>query len=210
MNRVRQSPLDLGAANVPAVLAGIAAKALDQRPARPNAEAKANLNAQLTQKRLYLPDWRVGREKIQKAEHERSGTDRGIMQRAPSSDPKQVAEMECKNGHEVTSSYPPTAVDVSCRRLKSIADLIEFYEEVMNRAQQGAFGLDAAKTLAVFAGMLLKAIDQRAAGASPEGSGQLYARRLYLPDWRRETIERLQKEGQEKEDREKGIGPATD
>lgn len=188
----------------------IAAKALDQRPARPNAEAKANLNAQLTQKRLYLPDWRVGREKIQKAEHERIGTDRGIMQRAPSSDPKQVAEMECKNGQEVTSSYPPTAVDVPCRPLKSTADLIEFYEEVMNRVQQGAFGLDAAKTLAVFAGMLLKAIDQRAAGASPEGSGQLYARRLYHPDWRRETIERLQKEDQEKEDREKGIGPATD
>ena len=36
---------------------------------------------------------------------------------------------------------------------------------------------------------------QAAAGAKAEANNQLYAKRLYLPIWRRETIERLEKEG---------------
>jgi hypothetical protein len=86
--------------------------------------------------------------------------------------------------------------------LKSREDMIEFLEEMMNRILQGPVDLPAANALGRLAGLLLKAIGQRTARTSAEANAGLksllYAKRLYLPDWRREALEKIQKEGRDK------------
>lgn len=192
MNRVRQGPFDLEA-KIMAVLAGIAREALHQGSARTSAAAKTDRNSQLFAKRRYLPDWPgEAVAKKQKEEREKRRMDLGARQSALPSGPEPTAEMGSRHGRKVTFSPPPAAAHgLPYRPLTNSAELIEFVEEAMNRERQGPFDLGGAKNLAVLAGILLKAVDPPSSTAA---TGQLYARRLYLPDWRRERIEEMQKE----------------
>jgi hypothetical protein len=89
--------------------------------------------------------------------------------------------------------------------------MIEFLEETMNRIRQGPVDIRTANVIGRLAGILLKAIDQGTARTSAEENSslksQLYAKRLYLPDWRRETIEGLQKKELEEQKRLGNGGP---
>jgi hypothetical protein len=80
----------------------------------------------------------------------------------------------------------------------------------MNRIRQSPVDLRTSNVIWRLAGILLKAIDQRTARTSAEANAspesQLYAKRLYLPEWRREAIEKIQKEGRDKD----GTGLAKD
>ena len=126
----------------------------------------------------------------------------GAMQCALHSDPERAARMGSRHGRKVTFSPPPNALDLPYRPLKSSADVIEFLEETMNRIRQGPVDLRAANAIGGLAGILLKALDQRPARTSAEAKAslksQLYAKRLYLPEWRRKAIEKIQKEGRDK------------
>ena len=126
----------------------------------------------------------------------------GGMQCALHSDPERAARMGSRHGRNVTFSPSPKALDLPCRPLKSTGDVIEFLEEIMNRIRQGPVDLRNANAIGRLAGPLLKAIDQRAARTSAETNAGLkpvlYAKRLYLPDWRREAIEKIQNEGRDK------------
>lgn len=126
----------------------------------------------------------------------------GGMQCALHSDPERAAKMGSRHGRKVTFSLSPNAPDLACRPLKSSANVIEFLGEMMNRIRQGPLDLRTANAIGRLAGPLLKAIDQHTARTSAEANAshksQLYAKRLYLPDWRREAIKKIQKEGLDK------------
>ena len=90
--------------------------------------------------------------------------------------------------------------DVPHRSVKTTAEVIELLEETINRVRQGSFDPRAANTIGVLTRDLLKA-REAAASSAKTGRGaasQLYAKRLYLPDWRREVIEKLQKQDDER------------
>ena len=124
------------------------------------------------------------------------------------SDPELAAKMGSRHGR--TFSPPPNALDLPYRPLKSNGEVIEFLEETMNRLRQGPVDLRTANAIGRLAGPLLKAIDQRTARTSADANAslksQLYAKRLFLPEWRREAIEKVQKEGRDKD----GTGLAKD
>lgn len=113
------------------------------------------------------------------------------------SDPELAAKMGSRHGRKVTFSPAPNALDLPFRPLKSNGDMIEFLEETMNRIRQGPVDIRTANVIGRLAGILLKAIDQGTARTSAEENSslksQLYAKRLYLPDWRRETLKDYRK-----------------
>jgi len=196
MNGVRQGSFD---ATIMEVLAGIASEALDQRSARTSAEAKARLNTLVCTRRSYLPgDGIKDIQTIQKEEREKRRTLLGPPPSALPSDPEPTAQIASERGRKGTCSSPPTAHDLPYKPLTNGADLIEFLEEAINRVRQGPFDLGAAKTIAGLARRLLKEVDQHPSTAAPV---QLYAKRLYLPDWRRERIEKIQQEERERYNR---------
>jgi hypothetical protein len=106
--------------------------------------------------------------------------------------------MGSKHGRKVTLPSPPNAIDLPYKPLKNSGDVIELLEETMNRIRQGPGDLRAANAIGFLAGTLLKALDQRPARTSAEAkagiTAQLYAKRLYLPEWRRKTLDRLEKQ----------------
>ena len=126
------------------------------------------------------------------------------------SDPELAAKMGSRHGRKVTFSPAPNVLDLPFRPLKSNGDMIEFLEETMNRIRQGPVDLRTANVIGRLAGILLKAIDQRTARTSADANAslksQLYAKRLYLPEWRRKAIEKIQREGLDKD----GTGLAKD
>ena len=126
------------------------------------------------------------------------------------SDPELAAKMGSRHGRKVTFSPAPNVLALPFRPLKSNGDMIEFLEETMNRIRQGPVDIRTANVIGRLAGILLKAIDQCTARTSADANAslksQLYAKRLYLPEWRRKVIEKIQREGLDKD----GTGLAKD
>jgi hypothetical protein len=120
------------------------------------------------------------------------------MQCALHADPERAARMGSKHGRKITLPSPPNAIELPYKPLKNRGDVIEFLEEMMNLVRQGLLDHRAANAIGFLAGTLLKAFDQRPARTSAEAkagiTAQLYAKRLYLPEWRRKTLERLEKD----------------
>jgi len=81
----------------------------------------------------------------------------------------------------------------------------EFSEETIKKRStapdKAPFDLRAANAIGFLAGILLKALHQRPGRISAEAKAavisQLYAKRLYLPDWRKEAIEKIQRNERE-------------
>ncbi len=124
---------------------------------------------------------------------------KGEKQCALHSDPERAAKMGSRHGRQVGYSPPLDRLDLPHRSLKNPAEVIELLEETINRVLQGAFDARAANAIGVLTRDVLKAQE---AGASSVKTGkglgpQLYAKRLYLPTWRKEVIERLEREGKE-------------
>jgi hypothetical protein len=143
-------------------------------------------------KRLYIPDFPIEEKWRAKSE-----TNLGAMEGDEQSGLEPGAKTGCESEQQVTSSCPPPGLDPHDKPLTNHGDLIEFVEETMNRLRQGPFDLRATNALAGLAGILLKALDKCPAHTSAGAIPQLYARRLYLPEWRREAIEKIRREGRD-------------
>ena len=113
-------------------------------------------------------------------------------------DPTRAAEMGAKHGRKARLQSLPETGTATPKPLKNLVDLAELLEETINRVRQGPFELRAANTTGFLTSILFKIQEADASSAAKTGKGapsQIYAKRLYLPIWRRETIEKLQAAG---------------
>ncbi|HZW96317.1 MAG TPA: hypothetical protein VFF64_25450 [Candidatus Eremiobacteraceae bacterium] len=73
--------------------------------------------------------------------------------------------------------------------------------DCINQLHRGELDTRVANAIGYVTSIHLRSLEQVSAEAKVDPTSQLYAKRLYLPDWRREVIEGLQKKELEEQKR---------
>jgi hypothetical protein len=96
-------------------------------------------------------------------------------------------------------AVPPSATpDHPLGNPKEVSGLLA---DCINQLHRGELDARVANAIGYVTGIHLRSLEQVSAEANVDSTSQLYAKRLFLPEWRREVIEGLQKKELEEKKR---------
>lgn len=82
--------------------------------------------------------------------------------------------------------------------LGNTKEFLSFLAVCLNQLRRGELDASDANSIGYVGSVFLRGLENVSAKTSADGASRLYAKRLYLSDWRREKIEELQRDEQER------------